>query len=69
MKSQFLITFQKLFRFADESMLVMSWIDALDITVMALFLCLAFVWLQRRTSRTTSTPFCPWCSPFWRQRP
>ncbi len=51
-KTLALIFLKQLIDYVDESLLVMTWVDGLDISVMAVFLCLALVFVQRRTSWT-----------------
>lgn len=43
---------QQIFNYIEESRLVMTWIDALDIAFVASFLSVFLVWLQRRASRS-----------------
>ncbi len=52
MKNLILSYLHQVIVYVDESLYVMTWVDALDVSVMAVFLCLSLVWVQRRTSWT-----------------
>ncbi|MCB0404093.1 MAG: diadenylate cyclase [Bdellovibrionales bacterium] len=44
--------FHELLNYIDESRLVMTWVDALDIAFIAAFISIALVWMQRRALRS-----------------
>ncbi len=50
MQALFASYLRQLIDYVDESLMVMTWVDMADVSVMAVFLCLALVWVQRRTS-------------------